>query len=112
VDTAQCWNTHHYAVLIGYGASAICPYLTLESIRQNQKAQKKGRDLSIEQRQLNYKKGIEKGLLKILSKIGISLLSSYQGAQIFEIIGLSEEVVNTAFRGSVSRVGGMNFNDL
>lgn len=112
VNTAQCWNTHHYAVLIGYGASAICPYLTLETIRQNTGDPKKGKSLSIEQRQLNYKKGIEKGLLKILSKIGISLLSSYQGAQIFEIIGLAEEVVDVAFRGSVSRVGGMNFDDL
>jgi glutamate synthase domain-containing protein 2 len=61
---------------------------------------------------LNYKKGIEKGVLKIMSKMGISLLSSYQGGQIFEIIGLSDEIVDVAFRGSVSRVGGMNFSDI
>jgi glutamate synthase (ferredoxin) len=61
---------------------------------------------------LNYKKGIEKGVLKIMSKMGISLLSSYQGGQIFEIIGLADEVVDVAFRGSVSRVGGMNFSDI
>lgn len=61
---------------------------------------------------MNYKKSIESGILKILSKMGISCLSSYQGAQIFEIIGLSDEVVESAFKGSVSRVGGMNYKDL
>jgi|TARA_B110000285_G_C15123239_1_gene618563 glutamate synthase (ferredoxin) len=80
VETAQCWSTHHFAVLIGYGASAICPYLTFETIRQNQDKQKKGSELTMVQRQMNYKKSIEAGILKILSKIGISCLSSYQGA--------------------------------
>jgi glutamate synthase (ferredoxin) len=61
---------------------------------------------------MTYKKSIEAGILKILSKIGISCLSSYQGAQIFEIIGLADEVVEGAFKGSVSRVGGMNYEDL
>lgn len=112
VETAQCWSTHHFAVLVGYGASAICPYLAFETIRQNQEKQGKGRDLTMVQRQSNYKKSIESGLLKILSKMGISCLSSYQGAQIFEIIGLAEEVVESAFKGSVSRVGGMNYKDL
>ena len=69
-------------------------------------------DLSVEDTQRNYKKALEKGVLKILSKMGISLLSCYHGAQIFEIYGLGQDIVDTAFRGSVSRIGGMTFDDL
>lgn len=115
VDTAQCWSTHHYACLVGYGASAICPYLALETVRQEHtriSATKKGLEIDIIQAQLNYKKAIEKGLLKILSKMGISLLSSYQGAQIFEILGLADDVVAIAFKGSTSRVGGLSMDDV
>lgn len=88
VDTAQCWSTHHFACLVGYGASAICPYLTLETVRQwwhsskTQKLMELGKlpSMSLEEAQINYRKSIEAGLLKILSKMGISLLSSYHGA--------------------------------
>lgn len=66
----------------------------------------------MEDTQRNYKKALEKGVLKILSKMGISLLSCYHGAQIFEIYGLGQEIVDLAFRGSVSRIGGMTFDDL
>ena len=69
-------------------------------------------DISVEDTQRNYKKALEKGVLKILSKMGISLLSCYHGAQIFEIYGLGDDIVDTAFRGSVSRIGGMTFDDL
>lgn len=69
-------------------------------------------DLTVEDTQRNYKKALEKGVLKILSKMGISLLSCYHGAQIFEIYGLGQDIVDTAFRGSVSRIGGMTFDDL
>ena len=69
-------------------------------------------DVSIEKCQKNYKKALEKGVLKILSKMGISLLSCYHGAQIFEIYGLGKEVVDFAFKGSVSRIGGMSLADL
>nr|QUE28028.1 GltB [Sahlingia subintegra] len=120
IETAQCWNTHHFACLIGYGASAICPYLALETTRKwwgstrTQNLMDKGKldTLSILDVQKNYKKAIESGLLKILSKMGISLLSSYQGAQIFEILGLGSEVVETAFCGTTSQIGGLNLNDL
>ncbi|MEN9225857.1 MAG: glutamate synthase large subunit [Thermostichus sp. HHBFW_bins_43] len=120
VETAQCWSTHHFACLIGYGASAICPYLAYESVRQwwhkpktqTQMGSGKLPQLSLAEVQLKYRAGIEAGLLKILSKMGISLLSSYHGAQIFEAIGLSQEVIELAFRGTVSRVGGMTLADL
>nr|YP_009397802.1 glutamate synthase [Sonderella linearis]ARW66988.1 glutamate synthase [Sonderella linearis] len=120
VETAQCWNTHHFACLIGYGASAVCPYLALLTVRhwwQNSKTQKfmlngKLPKFTIEEAQSNYRIAIEKGLLKILSKMGISLLSSYHGAQIFEILGLGNDIVDIAFLNTTSRLGGMNSNEL
>jgi len=69
-------------------------------------------DISVKDSQKNLKKSLEKGILKILSKMGISLLGCYHGAQIFEAYGLGRDVIDTAFTGSVSRIGGMNFADL
>ena len=120
VDTAQCWSTHHYACLIGYGASAICPYLALESVRQwwndpkTQNLMKNERiaTVSLDKAQANYRKSVEAGLLKILSKMGISLLSSYHGAQIFEALGLGAELVELAFKGTTSRLGGLTVAEL
>jgi glutamate synthase (ferredoxin) len=119
-DTAQCFSTHHAALLVGYGAHAVCPYLAFETARQWRTSPRtealvragKAPDVSVAQAQANYKKAVEKGLLKILSKMGISLLSCYHGAQIFEAYGLGGDVVDAAFRGSVSRVGGMTLADL
>ena len=120
VETAQCWSTHHFACLVGYGASAACPYLTLETIRQwwhSDKTQRlmangKINTITAEDGLNNYRKAVEAGLLKILSKMGISLLSSYHGAQIFEAIGLGPDVIELAFSGTVSRVGGLNLKEL
>nr|YP_009395946.1 glutamate synthase [Dasya naccarioides]ARW65132.1 glutamate synthase [Dasya naccarioides] len=120
VETGQCWNTHHFACLIGYGASAVCPYLAFLTVRDwwsNPKTQKlisKGKfpQLTIQKSQENYRIAIEKGLLKILSKMGISLLSSYHGAQTFEILGLGQEIVDISFSGTTSRLGGINFDEL
>ncbi|CCP38221.1 ferredoxin-dependent glutamate synthase (plastid) [Chondrus crispus] len=120
VETAQCWNTHHFACLIGYGASAICPYAAFLTVRQwwnsprTQKLMSKEKldSLTIQQSQNNYRVAINKGLLKILSKMGISLLSSYHGAQIFEILGLGKELVNMAFLGTTSRLDGITLNEL
>ncbi len=120
VDTAQCWSTHHYACLVGYGASAVCPYLTLESVRQwwsNPKTQKlmaneKIATVSLAEAQQNYRHAVEAGLLKILSKMGISLLTSYHGAQIFEALGLGMDLVNLCFDGTTSRIGGLTIKEL
>ncbi|GJN10801.1 hypothetical protein PR202_ga28927 [Eleusine coracana subsp. coracana] len=119
-DTAQCFSTHHFACLIGYGASAVCPYLALETCRQWRLSNKtvnlmrngKMPTVTIEQAQRNFIKAVKSGLLKILSKMGISLLSSYCGAQIFEIYGLGREVVDLAFCGSVSKIGGLTLDEL
>ena len=120
VDTAQCWSTHHFACLIGNGVSAICPYLALESVRQwwndpkTQKLMQNERivSVSLDKAQKNYRKSIEAGLLKILSKMGISLLSSYHGAQIFEALGLGVDLVDLAFAGTTSRLGGLTVSEL
>ncbi|CAO2822299.1 unnamed protein product [Amaranthus hypochondriacus] len=119
-ETAQCFSTHQFACLIGYGASAICPYLALETCRQWRLSNKtvnlmrtgKMPTVTIEQAQKNFCKAVKSGLLKILSKMGISLLSSYCGAQIFEIYGLGKDVVDIAFRGSVSSIGGLTLDEL
>ncbi|KAK4359624.1 hypothetical protein RND71_021853 [Anisodus tanguticus] len=119
-DTAQCFSTHQFACLIGYGASAICPYLAFETCRQWRLSTKtvnlmrngKMPSVTIEQAQKNFCKAIKSGLLKILSKMGISLLSSYCGAQIFEIYGLGKEVVDVAFCGSKSSIGGLTLDEL
>jgi glutamate synthase (ferredoxin) len=120
VDTAQCWSTHHFACLIGYGAAAICPYLALETARQwwasdkTQKMMERGKleAVSIGSAQNNYRKAVEAGLLKILSKMGISLLASYQGAQIFEAIGIGSDLLELGFVGTTSRVGGLSTAEL
>ena len=120
IDTAQCWSTHHMACLIGYGASAVCPWLTWETTRhwlahpKTQKRIEQGKlpALDADKVQANVRVSLENGLRKILSKIGISLLASYHGAQIFEAIGLGADVIDTAFSGTTSRVAGMTLAEL
>ena len=119
-DTAQCWSTHHFACLIGYGASAVCPYLAWSTVSnwwkssktQNLMAKGKIEEISQATALKQYRKAVEAGLLKILSKMGISLLSSYHGAQIFEALGLGKGLVDLAFAGTTSRLGGLTIADL
>jgi len=120
VETAQCWSTHHLACLIGFGASAVCPWLTWETTRhwlahpKTQSLIERGKlpALTVNQAQANVKKALEDGLRKILSKIGISLLASYHGAQIFEAIGIGADLIQLAFSGTTSRVAGLSLTDL
>lgn len=120
IETAQCWSTHHFACLLGYGASAVCPYLALETVRQwwsdskTQKLMERGKieATTMVGAQQNYRKAVEAGLLKILSKMGISLLSSYQGAQIFEAIGIGSDLLDLGFAGTASQIGGLSISDL
>ncbi|MCC5662893.1 glutamate synthase large subunit [Nostoc sp. CHAB 5784] len=120
VNTAQCWSTHHFACLIGYGAGAVCPYMALDTVRDwwsDPKTQKlmgvqKIPTLTLEQALGNYRKAVESGLLKILSKMGISLLPSYQAAQIFEAIGIGGDLIELGFRGTTSRIGGLSVSEL
>ncbi|PMB53985.1 glutamate synthase subunit alpha [Fischerella thermalis CCMEE 5201] len=120
VDTAQCWSTHHFACLIGYGAGAVCPYMALETVRdwwadpKTQQFMERGKiaTLTLDQAIGNYRQAVEGGLLKILSKMGISLLASYQAAQIFEAIGIGGDLLQLGFKGTTSRIGGLSVSDL
>ena len=111
VDTATARDSHHFACLIGYGASCVHPYLAYEClfdmVRRKQIIGKGRADLA-----RAYRKGINKGLLKIMSKMGISTIASYRGAQLFEIVGLQDEVVDLCFAGTTSRVQGTGFAEL
>ncbi|MFC3879898.1 glutamate synthase large subunit [Algoriphagus namhaensis] len=112
LESGDIRETHHFATAIGYGASAINPYLALESLL---KAFEEGRFPKVKsQEELfeNYQTAIGKGLLKVLSKMGISTLQSYQGAQIFEALGLGPEVIDRCFKGTISRISGISFDDL
>ncbi len=111
VETGTARDPHHIAVLIGFGATCVFPYLAYESIQgMARRGEIDSRDtLSLEQ---NYRKGINKGLLKVLSKMGISTIASYRGAQLFEIVGLHNDVVDRCFTGTVSRIQGADFDDL
>ncbi len=112
VEAGDVWEVHHFACLIGFGATAINPYLALSSIRDMRLSGKIETDLDPEKLKKNYIKGINEGLLKVFSKMGISTLQSYQGAQIFEIIGLNNDVVDTYFTGAVSRIEGMGLDEI
>jgi len=120
IETAQCWTTHHLACLIGYGASAVCPWLAWETSRhwlahpKTQSLIERGKlpALTPIKVQQNVRQALEDGLRKILSKIGISLLASYHGAQIFEAIGIGADVIDLAFTGTTSRVAGLSMEEL
>ncbi|WP_026763261.1 glutamate synthase large subunit [Sediminibacterium salmoneum] len=112
VEAGDVWETHHFACLIGFGATAINPYLALSSIRDMKMSQKLLTDLDVEKLKKNYIKAVNEGLLKVFSKMGISTLQSYQGAQIFEIIGINSSVVDSYFTGATSRIEGMGLDEI
>ncbi len=111
VETGAAWDIHHFALLLGYGVSGIYPYLALATIRsflQDRDMQ----ESTAEEAEASFRTAIDRGLLKIMSKMGISTVSSYRGAQIFEIIGLAEEVVERSFTGTPARLGGIGLKEL
>jgi len=111
IESGEPREVHHFAVLIGYGASAINPYLAFESIKEL--ADKNLLDgLDYEKGEYNYVKAITKGIVKVMSKMGISTLLSYQGAQIFEAVGISKKVISTYFTDTPSRIDGMSLKDI
>ncbi|MFN5253295.1 MAG: glutamate synthase large subunit, partial [Chitinophagaceae bacterium] len=112
VEAGDVWEVHHYACLIGFGATAINPYLALSSIRDMKLNEQIKTDLEEKYLKKNYIKAVNEGLYKVFSKMGISTLQSYQGAQIFEIIGINKEVVNRHFTGATSRIEGMGLDEI
>ena len=110
VETGSAKETHHFALLAGYGAEAVHPYLVLETLEVL--APRLSTDLMPGKAQLNFIEAVDKGLLKIMSKMGISTYRSYCGAQIFEAIGLSTGLVEKYFKGTSSSVGGIDIFDI
>ena len=109
IESGEAREVHHHCLLIGYGADAINPYLAFEVLEKSLKDQilqdKKLRNTSD---LVNaYKKGVAKGMLKVMAKMGISTLQSYKGAQIFEAVGLADEIIEFCFPGTTSRVQGV-----
>jgi len=112
VEAGDVWEVHHFACLLAFGATAINPYMALASIRTMKEQGQLDTQLTWEELRKNYVKAICAGLLKIFSKMGISTLQSYHGAQIFEVLGIDKEVVDRYFCGAVSRIGGLSLDDI
>ncbi|MDA1096152.1 MAG: glutamate synthase large subunit, partial [Chloroflexi bacterium] len=106
VESAEPREVSHIALLIGYGAGAVNPYLAYATVESMAKKGRLGEDISPEYARANYVKAVQKGLLKVISKNGISTIRGYCGAQIFEVVGFAEALVNRHFKGTPSRVGG------
>ena len=104
-------DVHHFATLIGFGASAVNPYLAFDTLRELHAHGEFG-EIRFDDVVRNYEQAVDAGILKIMSKMGISAVASYHGAQIFEALGMSQEVVDTCFPGTTSRIGGVTFEDL
>ncbi|KAG9885365.1 glutamate synthase-like protein, partial [Aureobasidium melanogenum] len=109
VETAEAREVHHMCVLVGYGADAICPYLAIECIMKMAREGLIRKKLTPEQLIDNYKHSLDGGILKVMSKMGISTLQSYKGAQIFEALGIDDSVVDRCFTGTATRIKGMTF---
>ena len=112
VETGDVRETHHFATVIGYGASAVNAYLIEEMIVDLQNKKRLPADKSVDEIFKSYKYAIDAGLLKIFSKMGISTIQSYQGAQIFEALGISKSVVDDYFKGTVTRIQGLSIDDI
>src|ERR1700733_13964041 len=116
VESGDARETHHVALLVGYGAAAICPYLAIETVRDlaatGELVTATGQAITPNRAEKNLIKALGKGVLKVMSKMGVSTVGSYTGAQIFEAIGLGDEVIGTCFTGTASRLGGVGFSVL
>ncbi len=109
VETASARDPHHFAVLIGLGATAVYPYLAYESIEDL--VNKGALNCSHTQAIINFRKGINKGLFKIMSKMGISTIASYRSSKLFEAVGIADDVMTLCFKGMPSRIQGASFED-
>jgi len=107
IETGEAREVSHFALLLGFGASAIIPYLAFETVADMAINSMLSKSLTVQDAIDNYMKSVEKGLLKIFSKMGISTVRSYRGAQIFEAVGLESSFISQYFPGTVSRIGGV-----
>jgi glutamate synthase (NADPH/NADH) large chain len=109
LETGEAREVHHHCLLIGYGADAINPYLAFEALYQAREEAVLEPEYTDDAIVAAYRKGVAKGLLKVMGKMGISTLQSYKGAQIFEALGIDRDVIERCFAGTPSRVRGVNF---
>ena len=110
VKTGTARDPHHFATLIGYGASAVYPYMAYETLVKLMDS-KEIAETDVAKVLKSYRKGINKGLFKVMSKMGISTIASYRGSQLFEAIGIDDEVTTMCFKGTTSRLAGAGFHD-
>ncbi|WP_372725014.1 glutamate synthase large subunit [Novipirellula sp.] len=112
IETGEAREVHHHCLLIGYGADAINPYLAFEALWQARRDGLMDSTLDDDKIVAAYRKAVAKGMLKVMAKMGISTLQSYKGAQIFEALGLKDEIIATSFVGTASRIQGVSFDIL
>jgi len=112
IESGEPRETHHFALLFGYGASAVYPYLPLHLIKEMDVSYGFSQDKNYKDMQYNFIKAINEGVLKIMSKMGISTLQSYRGAQIFEALGLNKEFVDKYFTWTPTRIGGIGVAEI
>ncbi|MBF0618794.1 MAG: glutamate synthase large subunit, partial [Candidatus Omnitrophica bacterium] len=112
LETGEAREMHHFACLIGYGANVVNPYLALETIEAEVRKGHWAKELDWEHAEKNYIKSTRKGIFKIISKMGISTVQSYCGAQIFEAVGLGEALIEKYFTATPSRIGGIDLKTL
>ena len=111
-ETGEARQVMHFALLLGYGATAVCPWLALGTIVNLAREGKLSESVSATKGMENYLEAVDFGLLKTMSKMGISTLRSYRGAQIFEAIGLGDDIVERFFPGTASRIGGIGLSEI
>ncbi|EDO27904.1 predicted protein, partial [Nematostella vectensis] len=112
VESAEIREIHHICLLLGFGVDAVCPYLLFETMVNLREQNLLSKPLTDKEIVANYIEAARKGISKVMAKMGISTLHSYKGAQIFEAVGLSQEVVDKCFVGTASRLGGVSFDIL
>ncbi|CAB3410198.1 unnamed protein product [Caenorhabditis bovis] len=112
VETGEARVVHDFCVLLGFGADAICPYMVFETMYRLRNLGLLDKELNDDQVYAGYRQGVERGIFKVMAKMGISTLHSYKHAQIFEIVGLAQDVVEMCFKNTVSRLGGATFEIL
>lgn len=112
VESGEAREVHHFCLLIGYGADAVNPYIALYALRQSRVDGRLSEEFTDAKIVQVYRTGVAKGMLKVMAKMGISTLQSYKGAQIFEAVGLSSEVIDLCFAGTASRIKGVGFDVL
>ena len=112
IETGEAREVHHFACLLGFGASAVNPYLAVETIEDLRRRQLLPAEMDEDTAREHYIQSVGKGLLKTMSKMGISTIPSYIGAQIFEAVGIGDSVIDEFFPGTVSRVGGVDIETI